>query len=397
MIRAFAFVAAALSLAAPLAAKTLSVAAGEGAQQRLQEALILAQPGDIVELGAGRFALTDGLSLDVDGVTVKGQGMDRSILDFSGQLGAGEGLLVTSDDVVLRDFGVENSKGDGIKSKGADRIVYHRLRVEWTRGPNPENGAYAVYPVESRDILVDSVIAIGASDAGIYVGQAENIIVRNSIVKHNVAGIEIENSQGADVYGNIAVNNTGGILVFDLPDVPKQGGRDARVFDNVIVDNNTANFAPPGNIVANVPAGLGVMVMSNRNVEVFGNRFAENATGNVLVVAYSQPTSKPEYNPKAINVRIFGNDHGRAGYKPGFPGGELLAAAFGGAIPGIIQDGTAENLVVHDAVPTLSLGYTQVGQGPADARPTPGMGDGASAQSQLPAIVLPEAMEAAVR
>ncbi|NCP12520.1 MAG: hypothetical protein GW859_11370, partial [Sphingomonadales bacterium] len=126
---------AAISLSFPALAETISVAPGEGAQERLQEALIVAQPGDTVELGAGRFVLTDGLSLDVDGVTVKGAGQDASVLDFTGQLAAGEGLLVTSDNVTLRDFAVENSKGDGIKSKGADNIVYARVRVEWTGGP----------------------------------------------------------------------------------------------------------------------------------------------------------------------------------------------------------------------------------------------------------------------
>ena len=64
-------------------------------------------------------------------------------------------------------------------------------------------------------MLIDSCVAIGASDAGIYVGQSENIIVKNSIAEFNVAGIEIENSYYADVFNNYASNNTGGILVFD--------------------------------------------------------------------------------------------------------------------------------------------------------------------------------------
>src|SRR3546814_27198 len=124
--------------ATPAAAKTISVSAGTpDANEKLQEALILAEPGDVVELGAGTWTLTDGLSLDVDNVTVRGAGTKDgagSILDFAGQQGAGEGLLVTSDDVYLTNFAVLNTKGDGIKSKGADRIVYHQLRVEWTAG-----------------------------------------------------------------------------------------------------------------------------------------------------------------------------------------------------------------------------------------------------------------------
>jgi hypothetical protein len=62
-MRKFAFVGAALcALTQPAYAKTIAVAPGDGAQERLQEALIAAEPGDVVEIGAGRFSLTDGLS-----------------------------------------------------------------------------------------------------------------------------------------------------------------------------------------------------------------------------------------------------------------------------------------------------------------------------------------------
>ena len=396
--RACLFTASVLALASPAFAEVHSIAPGAGAQERLQEALILAEPGDEIVLEAGRFVLTDGLSLDVDGVTLRGQGMDHSILDFSGQQGAGEGLLVTSDNVVLREFGLENSKGDGVKSKGADNIVFYKLRVEWTRGPHPENGAYGVYPVESENVLVDSVTTIGASDAGIYVGQTRNIIVRNSVAKYNVAGIEIENSYGADVYNNLAVNNTGGILVFDLPDIPQQGGRDVRVFKNIVVDNNTPNFAPEGNIVASVPTGMGVMVMSHYNVEVFQNVLAENATGNVLIVAYSNETEDENYNPYPINVLVTDNVHGRAGYKPAVPGGEMLAAAFGGTIPPVMYDGNGRDIVVRDNVPVLSLGLTEATQPASEAQPQIVDLSGSEANKPvLTAIILPEAMEAVVK
>ena len=46
---------------------------------------------------------------------------------------------------------------------------------------------------------------------------------KETLAKFNAAGIEIENSYYADVYNNIG-KNTGGILVFDLPNLPKQGG-----------------------------------------------------------------------------------------------------------------------------------------------------------------------------
>ena len=391
--------AALCALVPPALAKTIAVAPGDGAQERLQEALIAAEPGDIVELGSGRFALTDGLSLDVNKVTVRGQGAKESVLDFSGQQGAGEGLLVTADDVVLRDFAVENSKGDGIKSKGADRIVYHKLRVEWTGGPKTTNGAYGIYPVESRDVLIDSVLVRGASDAGIYVGQSDNIIVRESTVLENVAGIEIENSYNADVYDNIATKNTGGVLVFDLPNLPQMGGRNVRIFGNIIVDNMTQNFAPKGNIVANVPTGTGIMVMANRNVEIFDNVLGENGTTNVMIVGYRFPHTDAKYDPLPRDVVIWDNQHGRAGWDPQFRGGKEVAAAMGGSFPPIFWDGAggAERApIIGDKVMALSLGLKDITADPSTAQPVP-LTLSTVRPAALPAIRLPVAMEAAVR
>lgn len=321
------------------AAAEIAVEAGEGAAERLTEALIMAKPGDRVRIGAGRFELSEGLSLDVDDVVVKGAGPDQTILSFKGQTGSGEGLLVTSDRVVLEDFAVEDSKGDGVKSKGSDQITFRNLRVEWTNGPDEKNGAYGVYPVSSKNILVEKVLVKGAADAGIYVGQSENIVVRDSRAEYNVAGIEIENSMKADVYRNTVTHNTGGILVFDLPNLPVQGGRDIRVFDNDVVDNDTANFAPKGNIVAIVPKGMGIMVMANRNVHVFGNRLSGNGTAHVLIAAYPNDYEDDKYMFVPRGVYIHGNTYGEGGNAPDGEVGKTISDVSGTPVPDIVWDG----------------------------------------------------------
>ncbi|WP_337678491.1 parallel beta-helix domain-containing protein [Novosphingobium ginsenosidimutans] len=366
-------VATALALAAPAHAKVIPVAAGENAQARLQEALILAEPGDVVELGAGRFTLTDGLSLDVTGVTVRGAGMDATVLDFTGQKGAGEGLLVTSDEVTLRDFAVENTKGDGIKSKGADNIVYYRVRVTWTGGPKETNGAYGIYPVSSTGVLVDGCKVSGASDAGIYVGQSKAITVRYNYVEQSVAGIEIENSRDALVTGNLVTRNTGGILVFDLPNLPVMGGGNVVIRDNLVVGNDTPNFAPKGNIVAGVRRGTGVMVMANDGVMVGRNQFDGNPTTSIMVVSYPLAFADARYNPAPRNVLIGGNRFGRDGYDPQLPGAATLLTAFGGSLPPVLWDGLGDPPKAVDLVngKALSLNLPKQGAGAEQAKPAP--------------------------
>ncbi len=368
----------------------------------LQTALIEAKSGDTVRLPEGVFNLTTGLSLDVDGVTVLGAGQDKTILDFAGQTRAGEGLLVTSDDVTLMAFGIRDTKGDGIKSKGADRITYRDVTVDWSGEPDEGNGAYGVYPVESTDVLIENVTVRGASDAGIYVGQSHNIIVRGSLAEFNVAGIEIENSSNADVYGNIARDNAGGILVFDLPDLPVMGGHSTRIYNNQVVHNNTRNFAPAGNIVAGVPSGSGIIILANRNVHIFDNDLADNRTAHVLITAYPQPFTDENYNPLPRDIVVRNNRWSGGGNDPQ---GELapVAQAMGGAFPAIVTDGVTRwpgaesqpvNIVIDEAP---EVGFVSLGLGEYPINPEmmqPGMERPQGTPVEEPAVVkLPQDAE----
>ena len=386
--------------------KPVELAPSETANADLQALLIKAKAGDTIEIGEGTFNFTEGLSLTVDNVTIKGAGIDKTIISFKDQKGAGEGLLVTSDGVTLTGFTMQDTKGDGIKSKGADNIVYKDLKVEWTGGPKAENGAYGVYPVESSNVLVDGVTVSGASDAGIYVGQSDNIIVRNSRAEYNVAGIEIENSSRADVYDNVATKNAGGILVFDLPNLPKKGGHSTRVFNNQIVENDTPNFAPPGNIVAGVPTGTGVLLMANRNVHVFGNTFDKNQTAHVMIVSYTNEIKDdPEYNPLPRDFVIRDNTYGEGGNNPQ---GRLapLVAVIGGKLPPIVWDGvisyggkTEDVKIVVREKP--EVGYLSLGLGvtpPDFAKAKPSVARQPDAAIEEPAaVVLPQDKPAAAK
>ena len=73
-------------------------------QERLQEALILANPGDIIQLTTGIYNLEDSLSLDIDEITIQGDGHENTILNFSDQKSGAQGLMVTSDDVILKNM-----------------------------------------------------------------------------------------------------------------------------------------------------------------------------------------------------------------------------------------------------------------------------------------------------
>ena len=58
-------------------------------QETLQLQLLDAKAGDVITIPEGTHHLNRSLSLTVDGDTIRGAGMDKSILSFKGHLGLG--------------------------------------------------------------------------------------------------------------------------------------------------------------------------------------------------------------------------------------------------------------------------------------------------------------------
>lgn len=328
--------------------QTASTASPADFAKKLQEDLIKAKPGSVIEIPAGKFQFDKTLSLNVPKVTIRGKGMKETILSFTGQKAGSAGLMVKADDFVIEDLAIEDAAGDALKVENSNNVTMRRVRVEWTGGPKETNGPYGLYPVTCKNVLIEDCVAIAASDAGIYVGQSDGVIMRRNRAEKNVAGIEIENTKNADVYENTATNNTGGIMAFNLPDLPVQGGTNVRIYNNQIVGNNLPNFAPSSQIVAGLPTGTGVLVMSIKNVEVFKNVIKDNNTANINISTFSGKDGKlpdiSQYNPFVASVYIHDNEISGGGTKPDvrLPKIAALAKATGGKFTDILYDGVIE-------------------------------------------------------
>lgn len=324
-------------------------------QKKFQRLFIDAEDGSVIELPQGTFSFDGSLSMDgKSGITIRGAGRDKTILSFKGQITGAEGLKITNGkNIVIENLTVQDSKGDGIKTQLVDGIVFRNVIVGWTNSGDSDNGGYGLYPVQCTNVLIENCVAHGASDAGIYVGQSRNIIVKNSVAYENVAGIEIENSLYADVHHNEAYRNTGGILIFDLPDLIQKEGGVVRVYDNNIHDNNHENFAPKGNIVGKVPLGTGLMILATRNVEVFSNRIVNNITAGAAIISYymtENPINDPSYKPFPSDIHLHDNYFERPNVKATSKGrmGKMFKfkLRFGRDVPHILFDG-----IVDDKMP----------------------------------------------
>lgn len=360
-----------------------------------------ASAGTTFAFGAGTFALDLPLEVTAADVTIKGAGRDATVLDFAGQTGA-EGVFASGDGFTLRDLAIRDTAGNGVKIVGADDVWVKNVKVTWTAADATTHGGYGIYPVQSTRVLVEDCFTSGATDTGIYVGQSADIVVRNNEATGNVAGVEIENSYRADVHGNTLHGNTGGVLVFDLPGLQQQGGNHVRVFDNVITSNNTENFGPAGSTVALVPAGTGIAVMANHDVEIFRNTISGNGTVAVGIISYVVTGLEVPggYDPFPNGVHVHDNTITGNGTSPDqdVDLGALLAfvsaTALGGSpVPDVVWDGLSapgaaanpNGICVKTGASWLSLGAT-LGENGIAWNPSVDDADFRCARDPLPAV-----------
>ncbi|HWO03037.1 MAG TPA: parallel beta-helix domain-containing protein [Blastocatellia bacterium] len=309
------------------APQTITVKAGES----IQAAVDRARSGDTIEVWPGTYK--EEVKIDLDNITLRGIASEvlsgdtsgsprRPVLD--GEKKLGDGVIATGSNFVIENFDLKDYIANGVVAQHARNVTFRNLKIDTT-------GLYGVYPVSCTGVTIENCVATGIADAALYVGQSRDIVVRDSEAYGNVTGIEIENSINAVVENNYVHDNTGGILVFVLPNNPSKVGRDCIVRNNRVIDNNHANFGNPNSIVSGVPPGTGVLVMAAKNTEVTGNEIRGNDCYGVgvfsLEVAFPKGTSF-DVGPIPENTFIHGNtfsDNGRN------PAGALVRAGLKGA------------------------------------------------------------------
>ncbi len=339
-------------------ARTYTICPGPRAQDEALIAFFEAREGDVIEFCEGEFDFNTGLILTGKrGITVRGAGMDKTILSFASSP-AQDGINVNQTvGFTIEDLTVYDAQGNGVRVFRSEHVVFRRTKIGWSNAdpvsPNYDasmeswsaNGAYAFYPVVSRYILIEDSVSVGSSDAGVYIGQSSDILVRRTEAFHNVAGFEFENTYRAEYIDNIAHDNVGGFLVFDLPGRVQFGEKNI-VHRNVTYNNNIPQFAPRGSIVAVIPSGTGMLVAAADQVEIYDNEIYDNKTVGLAIVNYgladsSEPATNYDFYPEGMH--IYNNTFRNNGYNPALPDLERSGCQGDPSIPIVGLPGLQEN------------------------------------------------------
>ncbi len=67
-------------------------------EEQLRLQLETARAGDVIVIPVGVHNFSRSLTLNTNNVTIRGAGMDKSVLSFKGQIAGAEGLLVNASD-----------------------------------------------------------------------------------------------------------------------------------------------------------------------------------------------------------------------------------------------------------------------------------------------------------
>ena len=315
--------------AAPHDPTTITVQNGES----IQTAIDRAQPGDTVLIPYGTYHET--VAVDISDLTIEGIPNEQGewpVLD--GEFKLADGFVASGNNFALGKLAVKNYNDNGVLVEGATGVHIYDMYAERT-------GTYGIYPVRSTNVLVERVEVTGVEDAGIYVGQSENAVVRDCMAHGNVAGIELENTLNGEVTNCHAYNNTAGVLVFVLPQLTSKISSNTRIHGNLIESNNLENFAR-GGVVSFVPPGIGVLLLGADNAEVYENVIKDNKTGGIGVYSL---TRTGVFEPNELDVgplpegnQIYDNILVNNGYDP-----DTFLTDLGISGADIIWDGSGAN------------------------------------------------------
>ena len=312
--------------------------------QTIQEAVDLAQPGDLILIEPGSYF--EQVVITQPDIVVRGRDRNSVFVDGSHQLDVG--ISVLADGVALENLTIRNYVSDAISVEaGDDAVPRDGFRALHVTTSNSGDSGIALRNTQNAEIRQGWFSGHGT--AGVTVTGCTDCatLITTSLAEFNARGFWVQGAtNGVSIFASTSRNNRTGIVVDDGADAPTAGA----IIAGSLIQNNGFSQSPGNeNQEWENLYGVGVHIGGTVDSSVSANRIEGNLRAGVLLSPNVDQTSDDP-----IATRVERNITG------GHPEGDVVLASRDGVVdPGLcIANNSGANVAPPGAAEAATCSNT---------------------------------------
>ena len=317
-------------------------------EERLVEQLANIRSGDKIELEAGVYNLTSPIKIiGVKDVKISGKGMGKTILQYNQNKKPNSLILLDSADVTLCKFSIRCSDQSGVICRKTKDVTFKDLEISWVNNTQPLGQFEGISAFSNNKFVLEHCTVTGFPGAGMSIESCTEFAIRKNRLEKNLLGIKIFNSSYGEIYDNQCTKNNLGLLLENIPEESWTNGKNIRVFNNNISENeimfNPGFYEPKWSLAL----GVGILIETYTYIDVYNNKIKNNAFLNLGIKSSS--LTDDAHRPKDFDlyyssISVHDNDFekSRGEYSSGENFIQIISKQFGKNVPDIVLDGTVD-------------------------------------------------------
>lgn len=283
----------------------------------IQAAVDHASPGSTIVIRPGVYRTN--VTVQTPNLVIRGVDRFRTVLHGEDKRGTGITVDGTKN-VTIANLTVRNYLGNGIFINNTTGYTVNK--VDAIKGRT-----YGIYAFDSYDGVIKNSFAHGSGDGAFYIGQCLNCsaLIDNVVGVWSYLGYSGTNSTGVVIRDSVFKHNAAGVVPNTLPTEDLGPNRGTLVVNNKIFNNNYdsipgAGFSDPEDQPVGIPIGTGVWLPGVENNVVRDNLIYNHNSYGVLV-SQTIDTEVPMNNSVLYNwIRNSDNDEDGYGYDLAYDG-----------------------------------------------------------------------------
>lgn len=293
----------------------------------IQEAVDIAQPGDLILIDPGNYF--ESVVISTPDVVVRGR--NRNLVFIDGQHTQRHGITVNADGVSIENLTVRNYTNDAINIEGSGDVPLNRSKLFHVTTSNTER--HGIDIENAQNVLIEQVWASGHGGAGVHIRGCTDCAIRvtTTLVEFSNAGFWIDGvSQAVRLDSVTARSNRLGVSVSRSGAGP--------ISDVVItgsdIQNNGHADTPSFEGILSSYFGVGIHLGGVDGVLVEDNTITGNSRAGVLLDEGASNGAVPE------SVRVRNN------LVTGHPEGDLVLSLESDSALDVCLSGNSEAAIV---------------------------------------------------